>query len=460
MIFILIRNFSEFYSSTKIVIAAAWAVRHVLITKDTRFSETQTRIIMTVAEFPQNVHSSFDALWSMRRGDPPALLALLMDKKMIEQPNWIRRFPAPEDNGYLLFSGVDPEVKKSIVKLIRISDGKILYRWAPDWNSVFEKHTPKKFVPEGSSKIELAVHPLLLADGDIIFNTSTSLVRLSPCSSKPIWVIDEVMHHSIELDVSGTSVWIPSVSQDGFSENPWLRDNVRDDALAQVSTDGRIVARYSFVKILRDNGMEAMLLGRSGGTLNEDPIHLNQIKAASQDTKYWHKGDLLISARHLSTLFLYRPSTNKIIWYQTGPWMNQHSVDFVDEHRISVFDNHIVVGAPKEQAFMKPGDTNHVLVYDFDTKQISEPYATLLAKTRPVTITSGRARILPDGGLFIEETDYGRLLRFTRDNLLWSRINDYDEQRNGTSAWSRYLTEEEANVSLRGLASRQCDMAK
>jgi hypothetical protein len=431
----------------------------VFILKNSKLSESE-KFILAVAEFPHNVRSTLDELWSIRGGEPLELQRLLMDRKMIEKPYWVRRFPAPEDNGYLLFSGVDHEEKKSSVQLIRISDGKTLYRWTPDWKLIFENNTPKKFEPEGAAGVELAVHPLLIDSGDIIFNTSTSLIRLSVCSPKPIWVIDEIMHHSIELDVNGASVWVPSISQDGFSDNPWLRDNVRDDALAQVSTSGRIVARYSFVKILRDNGMEAMLLGRSGGVLNEDPIHLNMIKAASHDTKYWHKGDLLISARHLSTLFLYRPSTNKIIWYQTGPWINQHSVDFVDEHSISVFDNHIVVGAPKEHAFMTPGDTNHVLVYDFDTKKITEPYLALIAKARPVTITAGRARILPDGGLFIEETDYGRLLRFTRDQLLWSRINDFDEFRSGTSAWSRYLTEEEVTVPLRSLVSLRCKSDK
>jgi hypothetical protein len=183
---------------------------------------------------------------------------------------------------------------------------------------------------------------------------------------------------------------------------------------------------------------------------------MNEIKVANRDSQYWKKGDLLISARGLSSVFLYRPATRKILWHQTGPWMNQHSADFVDDHRISVFDNNVIIYAPKEYSFLSPSDTNRVLVYDFESKQVSQPFASLLATMRPITISQGRARILPDGGLFIEETESARHLRFTQNKLLWSRVNDYDEKRIGAVAWSRYLTEDEASSTLRALSLRSC----
>jgi len=161
-------------------------------------------------------------------------------------------------------------------------------------------------------------------------------------------------------------------------------------------------------------------------------------------------------------LFLYRPSTNKIIWYQTGPWMNQHSVDFVDDHRISVLNNNVVSGPNifKEGMFVNSRDTNQVMVYDFDTGQILQPFAALLAQARPRSSTGGRARILPDGGLFLEENNFGRLLRFTKDRLLWAFVNDYDDKRIGVVAWSRYLTAEEASIPLRALEKRKCGLEK
>ena len=335
-----------------VVLATAWAVNQA-IAQSPRLSKSQARVIIAVAQFPGLIRESIQELLLHIDDDP---LPLLMDKTTTEKPHWVRNFPAADDSGYLLFSGVDPAAKHSNVQLIRIADGAIIARWDPDWPAVLAQHTPKKYSPQFSPKTIEALHPLLLADGDVIFNTKgQSLVRLSPCSSKPVWVLDDVMHHSIEIDDNGT-LWIPSVSQDGFTDNTWLNERIRDDALARVTTDGKVIEKRSFVRILRSNGLQALLLGAAGERLNDDPIHINQIKIAPRGSEHWQQGDLLISARSLSTVFLYRPSTNKIIWHRTGPWLNQHSADFVDNHRISIFDNNAILFAPKGQEFVTRGD--------------------------------------------------------------------------------------------------------
>lgn len=435
-----------------VVIVTAWSVRHAFAGGN-RLSDSQVRFVMEVSKFPSNVYTAILQVRSLIENEP---LAFLRDRKRTEQPQWIRRFPAPEDSGYLLLPNVDSVSKRFVVELIRISDGKQVSRWTPDWEAIINKNLANKFTTMLNLSTVGPVHPLLLADGDIIFNTTSvsALVRQGPCSSKPIWMLDDEVSHSIELDETEGAVWVPSVSHDGFPENTWLQERIKDDALAHVSIDGRLLEKRSFSRILRDNGLQALLLGIS--SQKEDLIHLNQIKVARQSSPYWQRGDLLISARRLSTVFLYRPSTNKIVWHQTGPWMNQHSVDFVDDHRISVYDNNIIINLPAAHSFLVPGDTNHVLVYDFGTKQISQPYSTLLAEARPVTITGGRARVLPDGGLFIEETERGRHLRFTKDRLLWSRVNDYDDQHIAISNWARYLTAEEASIPIKALAARHC----
>lgn len=438
-----------------VVLVTAWSVNH-LYSGGVRFSEAQSRVIRSLAEFPSLVKTALQEARSEIEGEP---LPLLLDRKVVEQPYWVRKFPAAEDTGYLLFSGVDAATKRAIVKMIRISDGVVIARWMPDWATILQRTSAKKYASLGSVYAAKTVHPLLLDDGDIVFgHHGGSIVRMSPCNSSPVWVLDEIVHHSIEPDEHGTGVWAPSVSGEGFSDNPWLQERVRDDAIAHVSLDGRLLERYSFVRILRQNGLQALLLGISGGKLSNDPIHLNEIKVARIDSRYWKRGDLLVSARHMSTIFLYRPSTNKIIWYKTGPWMSQHSADFVDDHRISVFDNHVTGGsvAEKSHVFMSPNDINRVYLYDFDNGQLTQPYEALLARARPSTITAGRARILPDGGLFLEETNYGRELRFAKDRLLWSLVNDYDEKRIGVVSWSRYLTAEEVVVPLRAIVERGC----
>ncbi|MDD2719888.1 MAG: arylsulfotransferase family protein [Gallionella sp.] len=438
------------------VLFSAWAVWHAQM-GGTRFSGSQLRMVNYVANFPSLARTAFQEVGAMLTGDP---LPLLIDRKTTEHPYWVRKFPAAEDDGYLLFSGVDQSEKQSVVKLIRISDGSVIARWVPDWPALLALAAPKNAThlieTVRSPYAAKAIHPLLLNDGDIIFQDTGWITRVGLCGAKPVWLLNEIMHHSLEMDETGLGIWGPSISQEGFADNPFMQKRVRDDALAHVSLDGKVLEQLSFSRILRENGLQSLLMGTSGGRLKQDPTHLNEIKVAKSDSHYWHRGDLLISSRHLSTLFLYRPSTGKILWYKTGPWMNQHAVDFVDEHRISVFNNNVVADVPAEHAFLVPGETNQVMVYDFATGQVTQPFAALLAVARPLAFSEGLARLLPDGGLFLEETIYGRQLRFSKDRLIWSRVNDYDDKHIGILSWSRYLTAEEARIPLQAIASRKC----
>jgi hypothetical protein len=138
----------------------------------------------------------------------------------------------------LLLSVVDSTAKQSIGQLIRISDGISVVRWIPDWSAIIERTYTKGMISLSKNTVA-AVHPALLPDGDIIFNTGLSLVRLSPCSSKPIWVLNEEMHHSNDIDSKG-DIWTPSVSLEGFGDNSWLNSHVRDDAIAQESFEQAI----------------------------------------------------------------------------------------------------------------------------------------------------------------------------------------------------------------------------
>ncbi len=436
------------------VLISAWAVRHVLVAHMNRFTEGQTRTIIWIASLPENIKSAAVELEQLISVDP---VAQLMNRKEVETDAWVRRFPASEDQGYLLFSGIDPKAKQGVVKLIRISDGEEMARWQPDFSSIHNQITDKKWSLKGSHFNLRLFNPTLLNNGDIFFNTSSSLARQSICNSKPLWVLDEFAHHSNELDETGNAIWTPSISMEGFPENIWLRNNVRDDALGHFSLDGRPLERRSFANILINNGLAPLLMGTSGSVFDEDPIHINQITVAKSDSAYWKRGDLLISARSMSTIFLYRPSTDKILWHQTGPWMNQHSVYFVNDHQISVFSNNTVSGLPhKDRSFLTKKDINRVYIFDFKNNQASQPYEKLLSVARPVTLTEGRAQVLSDGGLFVEETNYGRMLRFSKDALLWSRINDYDEKRIGILSWSRYLSAEEVRAPLKALAEKDC----
>ena len=64
-------------------------------------------------------------------------------------------------------------------------------------------------------------------------------------------------------------------------------------------------------------------------------------------------------------IILYRPSTNKIIWKGTGPFFDQHDVNILDDHRISVFNNNVKIFESGREV----DGSNEVIIYNFETNQ-------------------------------------------------------------------------------------------
>ena len=434
-----------------VVITTAWAVQHAL-RNGPHLSKAGANAVLAVAEFPGQVKLAMLEVAAFIVNEPRVLLIDGSARDFIRAEPAL---PVESDSGYLLLSHVSPIHKQSVVSLIRISDGKEIETWVPDFDLIATSLSKTKSFELPSKSRGRAIHPILFNDGEIVFNVGGALVRQSSCSSKPVWILEGAFHHSNELDQDG-NIWTPSVFASPFPENAYLNDRLRDDAIAKASPTGKLIESRSFSRILIDNGLSSLLLGHFGDALNEDPIHLNDITPALTDAEYWKKGDLLLSARNLSTVFLYRPTTNKIIWHKTGPWMNQHDANFVDTHRISVFGNDVVVTFPAGNEFLNPTATNQVYIYDFSTRQVSSPFEDLLRQYRVKTVTEGRGTLLPDGGLFVEETGFGRNLRFLKQHLLWSRTDWYDNGRIGQLGWSRYLSAAEIKPYLRAISDGVC----
>lgn len=410
------------------------------------------KLVSLLAETPSLVKQATVEVIGLINNAPTPLL---LSKDKVWAPNWEHKFPAPEDDGYLLLSGLSAHKKQSTVKLIRIADGSVMAEWTPEWDLIHSKINSHRWVPKGSSRTYRAIHPLLLEDGSLIFNTGSSLIRQPLCSTVPNWVLNFPYHHSIELAPDGKSVWVPSITETFFTENSILKEKLRDDSLAQVDLQGNILKNLSFSRILVENGLGAHLLGTNGAILNNDPIHINQITPAKIDTQYWKRDDLLISARNLSTIYIYRPSTGKIIWHQQGPWFNQHSAHFLKNYGVTVFGNDVYLGI-SPSSFITSAKRNSIYLHDFEAAATNELYPEALDRIQPKTITEGRAHITNDMSAFIEETNNRRLMKInSKGQLQWSYINQYDDKNLGAVAWSRYITRNELESTLQ-LSALQC----
>ena len=265
-------------------------------------------------------------------------------------------------------------------------------------------------------------------DGGLIFQSWSPLVKIDACS-RLVWVNDEdLFHHSIERDDNGM-FWVPTEQEPVTIKG--VPKKFRDDSIAMVSPDGKLLMNRSVSQILIDNGLGHLVFWGDGSF--PDPIHLNDIEPVRKDGPYWRKGDLFLSLRNTSTVMLYRPSTNKVIWHKTGPWSGQHDVDILDDHRISIFNNN---GREKWVAFR----TAEVNIYDFATGEVTSPWRAALERLDVWAPIESLAEVLPNDELFVEEQPHGRLIRLTLDgDVVWEYVNRAKMGRVFRLGWSRLL---------------------
>jgi len=386
-------------------------------------------------------------------------------KKSLESPEFLVNNKKSEDGiNYFDKSGIDqyPNLLVSYkdqsvgqkFELIDVQTGKILKRWEPDneylYNSAYNALNPTK-PTEGSDLYFL--HPFLLPDSSLIFTSQlTSMITRVDKNSQISWLKnDKVYHHTTEQDHEG-NIYVCSrpFTAGKYDMLPKAHEDYKqilmDDEITKINPDnGNILFNKSVMEILLENGYEDLLLSK--GQFISDPIHLNDVQPALTDSEYWQKGDLLVSCRNLSSVFIYRPSTNKIIWLQHGPWYNQHDADFLDNNKVVVFGNNVIREestidpkiAKKNLYFSNKRGNNEVYVYNFEQDTITTPYSRLMSGEKVSTYTSGRCDILPNGDLFVEDTNNGRIIFGDSINKKIEYVKRIDEDNISSLFWSRLI---------------------
>lgn len=350
-----------------------------------------------------------------------------------------------KSNDYILESAYGKKENQSIVRLIRIKDGKILHTWIPDIDELNKSYNTKKTydvkneMDKSNSQI---INPILLNDGSLIYG-GTGFYKIDK-SSKTIWKNDFRSHHSNEIIENG-NLWIC-----GFNTNKKNAQTlkIKDDAIQKIDgKTGKIIFQKSIYEILKENGFErgSIFINPiiSSKSIYFDYFHLNDIQPVMKDSKFYKKGDLFISLRQLNLVFLYRPSTNRIIWKRTGDWLNQHDVEILDDHRIAIFGNNVTNGQYHLESKNLIDGHNVEYIYDFEKDLVTTPFETLFKSAKIGTFTEGRARILNNNEIFIEETNQGRLLYGNTHHLMWTYVNKTDENHFSKFNWCRYITKDE-----------------
>ena len=355
-------------------------------------------------------------------------------------------------DGFLLLSHYDGNKSRHVVELVSLPDLKTVHRWEPDATSLLEGVPQDSKLGEyglWNTRMYRIIHPYLFDNGDLLIKDHQSvLIRVSPCS-EPVWRnADALYHHSTEPDAEGM-LWVPSYSEPPAI--PGAAPGLYDDTMAQITPDGKVLYRKSLFEAFSENGLFPLMF--TSGTYQPDPLHLNDIQPVLSDGPYWKKGDLFLSLRHKSMVLLYRPSTNQIVWSKIGPWMAQHDVDILDDHRIAVFNNNAYdVG---RGGYVK--DHAQLLIYDFATDTVTSQFDEQMGAEKVVTQSEGLADRTPDGHVIVEQENKGRVLIFGPDGRLFATyVNTSSDGKVFLMGWSRYISRALGDRALSAMAEVQC----
>ena len=378
-----------------------------------------------------------------------------------------------KEERYLLLSRFDGEAAKGVVDLIDLRTFEVKQTWKPHFRAYIDTWNQRELEldrpPQLLHSHGVTGHPVIVGDG-LVFNTPYSAMQMVDVCHRLVWQSTPSsvsrFHHSIEVDIDG-NIWSIAAFRRQFDpvvigstkSRPFL-----DDAIIKLNRDGEVLFDKSISDILEENGLGHLVWGRQDSAYTNDWLHANDVQPANSDTEYWKKGDVLVSLRTPSLVFLYRPSTNDVLWHSFGYVYRQHDPDFVDESRVSIFDNNTpyrvertppVDQSVEDETVWSDGHSQ-VIVYDFATKKYSSYFDEVLHMHEVRSPTQGRSEILPNGELFLEETDYGRVLYFNADgSLRWSYVNGTKDGNTYALSWSRILYREHEISTVRDFLERK-----
>jgi hypothetical protein len=392
-----IKYFKIGYLALIVIMLTAWLVRYSMLGGN-RMSPKIENAVINFATFPTTVYNFLH-----REG-------ITDDRYIFDTVTkaglhyWVDTAQIP--NGGFLISTFKKD-KSLEIKLLDIKRNIFVKRWNINPDSIL-KYSVMGEINHNNIRL---FHPVLLKDSSLVFNTQYLLFKVDK-HSKIVWVNKHIFHHAIE-SASDTSVWACGTI---VNKRPKYmlthKDTLVNDAVTLVSTNtGKVIFQKSLYDMLNENGYNYLI---TIGPFENDAFHLNEVDPAPKDTKYWIKGDLLISMRHRNTVFLYRPSTNKILWLKTGPWANQHSCTFMDDERIMVFGNDVI----RNDRYTKflYGHSN-IYTYNFKTNVIDTPYHKWMNHLKIQAYTEGRCNILSNGDIFFDDSNSGKVYILNKDTL-------------------------------------------
>lgn len=285
----------------------------------------------------------------------------------------------------------------------------------------------------GSSFAAVPYNPVKVQN-NLVFHLGGVLFKYN-FKSKVFSAFKGNYHHSIEV-FQDSLLYLCAYGKDTLEElGGILNDKI---VLLNINT-GNVLYEKQIPNLLLKNNMSSLLLGTNNFNSNTnvaDLIHVNDIQPVNKNTNFAKVGDLFLSFKHLSTVVLYRPSSDSVLWCSIGPYLNQHDVDIIDMDKIGIYNNNNI----KDGLYLKNNYSN-IIIFDFKTKKYSKIHEIIFRKLKIRSDWGSRFEVLDNGDFFVEDSPNGMYYLISKNgNLISSKNFPFDKVKTTTTSWARPYT--------------------
>ncbi len=295
-------------------------------------------------------------------------------------------------------------------KLIDLQ-GNLLHRWEYPREELFRRFPD---ISRGGRLTGLRFAHALPDLGLLAIYDYIALVRLDR-DSRPVWTYTGKAHHDLWITPEG-EIYLLTAREELLPRHH-RRTPILVDYVTVLGPDGRERKSYSILEMLEDSPY-AFLLPAVNLISDDRPLdilHANSIEVfdgslADRDPKIYREGNILLSLRNLSFVFIYDPRAEEIVW-GWGPTnlSYQHKARRLAGGRIMIFNNGL--------------EASRVLEVDPLTGQIDWEYRGEPGRSFFTRLLGSNQR-LPNGNTLVVESETGTVFEVDPDGeTVWRFVN-------------------------------------
>lgn len=330
--------------------------------------------------------------------------------------------------------------------------GNVVHEWGAEFEDLFPNHPDLE--GEIDPKSNFWRHAELLPNGDVLGIWNKKGVFKLDKDSRILWAVPNRAHHDLDVTEAG-DIYLLTFEREHVRGIPGEPSEV--DYIVVLDPGGKELRRVNLTKALQNAGWRRLRVDfwerekvrRIGFTRRTlfDPFHTNSLWILSPEEESrlgppFKAGDVLVSLCLLDTIAVIDMEKENTRWWQTGPFGLQHQPRVTLEGDIVLFNNHVTNDRSSVQII---DPHSHEVIWEYFGPDEDPLYSR----------TSGAAEMLPNGNVFIIESNKGRVLEVSRDEqIVWEYQNPYRAGDDGSLVAHLYTFDRVDAASLSWLDQR------